>query len=702
MSPEQWTGGPAVDGRADLYALGCVTYEMLVGETPFTGPTAQVILARHLAADIPSLRVARPTVDPAIEDAVRRAMEKVPADRFTTTGEFAKALAERSPVKMTVQTSHPNLAAPRPATPWYKRTATVVGAVVALLVAFGGIAARLMLGNGDEPDRSRLVVLPFRNVGNAEDEYFAEGVTEEITSRLSGISSIGVIARTSALQYRESTKSVQEIGQELGVGYLIEGSVRWDRGTTETPRVRISVRLIRVSDGTPLWSIDPTIELSQVFEVQAQVAEKVLEALDRVIIEPERARLAARPTEDMTAYDLYLRGNAYYNKSWERADVDSAIAMYERATQIDPKFALAWAQLGKTHAWKHRLGFDETPARLAMARAAIAKAEEFGPDLPETHIAQGLYLYWGEWKYEEAVTALTKARAIQPSNSWVHLQLGNIRRRQGLWLQAVEAYERAGEFDPRSHIIWFNIGHLLAHIRQYDQAGTYLDRALTLQPEFLDAHLQRIALVLVRTGDRAQARAALDSALTLVPAERWRLLPGHWLAGPMQALYPSPAERMTLIRAGSFGLDSSLALLMRAEALTELGATAAARATTDTATRVLRAQLARTPDVAWVAAALAVGEALAGRSADAVALAKRAETLQNDALDGPMWIINEAHVQLLVGNRAEAMDALELALRIPSGLSVTHVDLDPSWDALRDDPRFKAIRAKGSPPPPTQ
>ncbi len=710
MSPEQWAGGERVDGRADLYALGCVTYEMLIGEPPFNGPTAQVILARHLSAEVPSLRLARATIDPAIEVAVQRAMAKVPSDRFSTAEEFAQALALRAPVgsgsdARRVTTDPQRATAARSvvvSSPWYRRTAPVIAFVAVLVLAFGGVVAKTFIGGDRAADRSRLVVLPFRNVGAAEDEYFADGVTEEITARLSSVASIGVIARTSAMQYRNSDKSVEQIGEELGVGHLIEGSVRWDRSAVGKPGVKIAIRLIRVSDGTQMWATDLIVELSKVFDVQAMVAERVIEALDRVLIAPERARLVARPTEDMTAYDFYLRGNAYYNKSWERADVDSAIAMYEKATTQDSAFALAWAQLGKTHAWKHRLSFDETPERLALARAAIAQAKKFGPDLAETHIAQGLYLYWGEWKYEEAVTSLSRARAIQPSNAWVYLQLGNIRRRQGQWVQAVKEYEKAAEFDPRFHIVWFNIGHLKMHVRQFDEAGTYLDRALTLQPTFLDAYLLRQGLILARTGDRALARLAHDSSLKVVPAERWRLLSGPWLTGAMRTLYPSAAERLTLIRPGSYGLDSSLALLARAEALTELGAAAAAKATTDSARRALRAHVARSPSVAWVTAALAVAEALAGNKGEAIALVKRAESLQNDALDGPTWVIVEARVQLLVGNRSEAMDAIELALRIPSPLSEASLDLNPTWDPLRDDPRFKQIRAKGSPPPPTQ
>ncbi len=702
MSPEQWMGDK-VDGRSDIYALGCVLYQMLVGEPPFSGASAPVILARHAMEAVPSMRVARANISPGIETVVRKAMSKVPADRYATAGEFAAALraapreateAEQSAGRATGTATGPSTRT-QPLSPakW------AVLAVLIVLLGTGGYFGWRALGGGPAGGDTRLVVLPFRNVGAAEDEYFTEGITEEITSRLSGVGSIGVIARTSAAQYRNSSKSIEEIGKELGVSYLIEGSVRWNRAGSSIPGVRITVGLIKVSDLTQERVYEGDFDLSQVFAVQAAVAESVVRALNIALPDPERARLAAVPTDNLTAYDFYLRGNSYYNRSWERQDVDSAALMYQRATELDPGYALAWAQLGKTHAWIHRLGYDETPERLALARAAINRAKEYGPNLAETHIAQGLYHYWGEWDYEKAIDALTAARQIQPSNAWVYLQLGNIRRRKGEWIQAAQDYERAGEFDPRFHIIWFNIGHLRQHIRQYDLAETYLNRAITLQPTFVDAYLLKAGLQVSRGGDTAAARKLFDSVTTIVPPDRWRPLFGHWLMGAAR-LYDTPAERLAMAVPGRFGLDSSMYLLARAEALGDLGQRAAARATLDSSILVLESEYAKTPDVAWISGALGIAYALRGEKAEAIAAAKRAQLLMPDALDGPNWIINEARVQLLVGNRKEALDALDLALRIPSGLTSHWLRLDPAWEPLRGDARFEQLIARGSPPPP--
>jgi serine/threonine-protein kinase len=708
MSPEQWTGD-LVDGRSDLYSLGCVTFEMLVGEPPFTGPTAQVILARHSMQDVPSLRLARPTIPPGVENAVRRAMSKVPADRFSSARQFADALAtpaeagdDGARLGLGTLTVASAATATATATAGQRRRRTMrVGALAAVvLVAAVSLFAWSRGASDGAALRSRVVVLPFRNVGAPGDEYFADGIGEEITSRLSGIASLGVIARTSAIQYRNSTKSVKEIGTELGVGSLIEGSVRWDRRAGDTPGVRITVRLIRVSDGTQLWATDVTVQLKDVFAVQASVAEKVVAALDQVLIAPEKARLAVRPTEDMGAYDYYLRGNAYYNKSWERADVDSAIVMYQRAADMDPKFAAAWAQLGRTHTWKHRLGFDETPERLALARAAIARAHDLQPDLPETLIAEGLYSYWGEWRLEDAVEKLTRARSIQPSNARAYLQIGNIRRRQGQFVEAIRQYEKAAEFDPRYHIIWFNIGGVSRQLRQFDQADAMFARVLTLQPSFLDARLDRVDLPLAMNGDVATARQRFDSTVALIPPDRWRPLPYMWLNGPMRTLFPAPSERLTLIKAGSYGLDSSLAQLARAEALTKLGAIGPAASTLDSATKALQRAYDLSPKTPWLSAALGIAHGLAGRKAEAVASVKRAQGLMSDALDGPQFIMIEAYVQLLVGDRTAALNALQLSLQIPGGTSAPALKVNPDFAPLRSDPRFQAMLAKGSPPPP--
>lgn len=686
MSPEQASGAASLDSRVDVYALGCVLYEMLAGQPPFTGPTPQAVMARHLTDEAPPIRTVRPSVSPGIEAAIRKAMAKVPADRFETVRGLAEALAAPEAPGPARRALRSWVAARR------RSLATAMLAVLVLSAAAIVLATR---SPGGSSERIRLVVLPFRNLGSPADEYFTEGITEEITGRLSSIARLGVIARTSASQYTDTRKSVSEIGEELDVAYVIEGSVR-RAGTDPTQdSLRMSARLIRVEDGTQAWSYDVNASLAnaaEVFEEQASIAEQVAAALNIELGEPERRQVAVRPTTDLDAWDWYLRGNQYYNRSWERADVDSALAMYERATEVDPQYALAFAQAGKANVWMHRLNYDATEARLRRARAAIDRALELDPDLPEAHISLALYYYWGQWDFERAIEELSRARALQPDNAWVHLQIGNIRRRQGEWAAAISNYERARDLDPRFHIIRFNIAEVYYITREYEQARRYVGQALALAPDYLDGYVEQAAMAILAEGDVSEARRIIDTARARVPPSNWRQMTSFWLLGLGRVL-SSAAELDALLAPGTYGLNG-LYPLVRAETKQRLGQVEEARAWYDSATVVLETLRRRESPQPWIHGALGIAYAGLGRTEEALESARRAMELRpvaRDAFDGPDWIVNMARVQMMVGQTQRAIDGLELALAIPSRISPELLRLDPIWEPLRSEPRFASL-----------
>ncbi|MBA2708436.1 MAG: protein kinase, partial [Gemmatimonadaceae bacterium] len=412
MSPEQWDSAPNIDGRSDQYALGCMAYEMLIGQRPYAAPTNMALMLQHLTAPIPSVSAERDEVPEHMNVAIATAMAKMPEDRFATSDAFAAAL--RSPTAtVPVRTTPVAPAAERKLPRIQPRIFQGAGlALVLLIAAYAGYRVKK---NSGPSGPTRLVVLPFQNQGPSSEAYFADGVSDEITTRLASVSSLEVISRTSAVQYRGTTKSLKQIGDELDVDYLIEGTVRWSGSNPTQSSVKVTCRLIRVSDGNVLLPYDTTAALNDVFAIQAGIAQQVTEKLSIALLQPERRRLATQPTDDIEAYRNYLQGNAAYERSWARPDVESALAFYQKAVDLDQNFALAWAKLGRTHAWMNQLRYDLTEDRLVKSKAAADRAVALDPGLSEAHLALGLYWYWGLDNYDQAMGELTRAGALEPS-----------------------------------------------------------------------------------------------------------------------------------------------------------------------------------------------------------------------------------------------------------------------------------------------
>jgi TolB-like protein len=276
-----------------------------------------------------------------------------------------------------------------------------------------------------------VAVLPFENLGSPEDGYFADGMTEEITARLAGLQQLGVISRTSTLQYKGTTKPIKQIGKELGVDYVLEGSVRWQPGAEGKKLVRITPQLIKVSDDSHVWADVYEEESAEIFRIQSDIAGQVAQALDVTLQGPERRSLEAKPTENLEAYDYYLRGNDYADRSPDTEQQRLAVEMFRKAVAVDPAFAGAWARLSKSLT---RLYFnldDPSPQRLADAKEAADTALRLAPDLPEAHLALGYYYYWGLRDYDRALQEFAIARKGQPSNAELEEAAGFVQRRQG-------------------------------------------------------------------------------------------------------------------------------------------------------------------------------------------------------------------------------------------------------------------------------
>ena len=511
MAPEQAAGDP-VDHRADLYSLGCIAYELLAGEPPFTGDSAREVIGAHLGDDPAPITDHRAGLPPSLAALVMRLLAKRPDDRPQSADEVLRVLETLEVPSL----EHP-IPAPRPRAPaggyppaagssyrrWshWRWAPSVCSRREALRTS----------GNSSGDGQVMLAVLPFENLGRPEDEYFGRGLAEEITSRLGRVQGLGVISRTSASQYGETDKSVREIGRELGVEYVLEGSVRWEGSGGA---IRVTPQLVRVRDDRQLWSERYDAKLANVFEVQATIAEQVARSLDLALTGPERQALAARPTENLEAYAYYLRGNDYLVGSWgEDRRLSIAMEMYAKAIELDPGFALAHAKLSQAHSsfYASTIGGNDEDVRVAKAGAETALRLQ--PNLAEAHVAMAYYLSRGPKAYDSALSELRIADQLQPNSAEVVEAMGLVERRRGRLREAVSYLKRAAVLDPRSADIAADIGRIDWFLRAYPEAEQHLDRAIALAPDWVVPQAQKAWLYISWRGDVEEARRVLEAAI---------------------------------------------------------------------------------------------------------------------------------------------------------------------------------------------
>ena len=686
MSPEEASGEGRADARGDVYSMGAVVYEVLTGEPPFGGTNARAVMMRRLAEPPPSARALRPELSKALDAALLKALARHPDQRFATPAEFASALADAK-----------GAAGSR-----FRRWGGVAALIGLGLAAIGVLVWRFMhtpapVATSTVPT---LAVLPFKNLGPADDQYFADGLTEEITSRLAGLSGLRVISRTSADQYRNATKPLRDIGRELGAAYVLEGSVRWERAPDSRGRVRVTPQLIRVADDSHLWAAAYDAELTQIFALQASIAEQVTHALDLALRPPERTALAEGGTADAEAYDYYLQGNDYLGRGNARATLAAAAGLYEKAVSRDPRFALAFARLSNARSqmyWYHHEA--RTPALIALAKRAADSALALVPGLPEGHTALGYYHYRGFRDYARALEQFERARRRQPHNVELLAGIGYVERRRGRWDEAIAAFAEAARSDPRSNVRAFDLGTSLNAVRRFAEAERELDRAITLAPDWASPYGEKAQLVLIARGDVAGARAVIRQALDRIglgPLSR-SVFSSDQIVGPLFSSDSASGLLIDSLRLQGFAGDTMHYYFLKTESAWFRRRAAVGRAYADSLRSLLERALRTEPEDPYTFHRLGFAYAALGRKADAVRAARRAVELMpasRDAMIGPYFAVGLARTYMMVGEPDRAVETLAPLLEIPSPITRTGLGADPLWAPLQKHPEFQKLIAE--------
>jgi TolB-like protein/tetratricopeptide (TPR) repeat protein len=696
MSPEQ-VRGQAVDHRSDIFSLGCVLYEIVTGRRAFDRATAADTMAAILTEEPPEPSSIAAVVPPALSRVVAHCLEKRPEDRFSSANDLSFDL-------QAIVADTGGAKAASASVPLNQRSAlAVVVAIVALLAVISVLFVKLRPAGprAGPAAMKKVVVLPFENLGGPEDAYFAAGMAEEITSRLANVQGLGVISRTSAIGYDRKGKTIKQIGADLGVAYVLEGSVRWERTPGRESRVRITPQLIRVADDTHVWSDRYERVLADVFAIQSEVAESAVKAMGVTLLPRERSALKEVATNDLEAYDLYLRGREFDNRGYARRDLEGALQMYQAAVERDPRFAQALAGLARANLMMYWEYFDRTQERLVRAREAAERAVELRPDLAETHAALGWYVYQALLDYPRALAEFGAALKIQPSSGDALQGIGAVLRRQGRWDEAAESFIKAAELDPKHANGLYDCGPTCALAGRYADADRAYARTLTLNPQWARVYAERARVHLLWHGDVDRAQAILDEAGRIAGIAD---ADGFYAWGRLQVAlarrdYQGALHQLATVERQAF--DTQFMYLpielVRGEVLRLEDRHDLARRSFEAARLDLEQRVRRDPDDHRLHGSLAIAYAGLGRREDAVREAKLACDLMPPSKDAlrSLWCVEDlALVYTMVGMNSEAIAALN-DLLARSGWWTSHVlRLDPTWDPLRSDPKFQALLTK--------
>jgi serine/threonine protein kinase/Tfp pilus assembly protein PilF len=706
MAPEQAAGETTKFSKAtDVYGLGAVLYQLITGQPPFAGGTTYETIKLLLDTEPRQPRLLNPKVDRDLSTVCLKCLEKDPKRRYSSALALAEDLEhwlKHEPIR-----AHHTGVFTR-GRKWARRNPSAAALVTLLIAIMIGVGAIVWNRVSAMPMPKSVAVLPFENLSHDPDNaYFAEGIQEEILTRLSNIADLKVISRTSTQRYQSKPGNLAEIAKQLGVAHILEGSVQ-----KAADQVRVNVQLINAQTDSHLWADTYDRKLNDIFGVESEIAKRIAESLQTKLSGREEQALVGKPTNNPEAYDAYLRGLAFegrnYQSSYSPDLAGKAAGFYEKAVQLDPNFALAWARLARANALLYFNPDDHSAARSDAAKRALENAQRLEPNSPETLLALGYYQYWVLYDYGLAKTTFGLVRKILPGSSDITEALGKIARRQGHWDESIAYWEQALALDPRNVELLLGAAWTYATRRQFAAALKLYDRALDIAPNDPEVmaskasiyqaqgNLQEAARLLSGISDQTPNDQTFATKVTQLQLERnygeaVRVLQARLAQFHFVSDYDKAGDQLRLVFAQRLAGDTS-----------------GAKITAEQARNTLEKPYRDRPQEG-LSARLSQAYAAIGEKDAALSVAERAIMFMPPAKDrweGPRYEENLALIQTIVGENRRAISTLSQLLQTPywgwsynpTPITPALLRLDPIWDPLRSDPAFQKLSEEKPPP----